>query len=125
MNRILLIDDDYLVRETLSRSLREAGYETVSAANGQLGLKLLKSQPFDLVVTDIVMPEQDGIETIRQIRKTYFNLKIIAISGGGRGSAAFYLSSAEALGADLALAKPFRPSELVHAVERCLGNENV
>jgi CheY-like chemotaxis protein len=125
MNRILLIDDDDLVRETLTRSLRDAGFETESVATGQLAIQLLMSQPFDLVVTDIIMPDCDGIETINQITKGWPGLKIIAISGGGLGSANLYLSTAEGLGANLTLTKPFRPSELVRAIERCLGRGNV
>jgi DNA-binding response OmpR family regulator len=125
MDRILLIDDDDLVRETLTRSLRDAGFETESVASGQLGIQSLINQSFELVVTDIIMPDCDGIETISQIRKGWPGLKIIAISGGGLGSANLYLSTAEGLGANLTLTKPFRPSELVRAIERCLGRGNV
>ena len=70
------------------------------------------------------MPDRDGIETISRIRKGWPKLKIVAISGGGLGPANLYLATAQGLGANLTLIKPFRPSQLVREIERCLGNES-
>jgi two-component system chemotaxis response regulator CheY len=84
MPKILVIDDDPLVRSTIARLLSRAGYDFVLAGDGKRGLELFESEQPELVITDLIMPEKEGIETIRAIREMRPEAKIIAISGGGR-----------------------------------------
>lgn len=114
--RILLVDDDLLVSETLSAILRRAGYVITTAVNGNAGLKELQSQEFDLVITDIMMPRMDGIETILAIRRHNPSQKIIAISGGSLEVDLDYLKYAEKLGADGILYKPINTEQLLTMV---------
>ena len=119
MTTILLIDDDPLVAFTVERMLQGAGFIVVRAADGDKGLKLMKEGKVDLIITDIIMPVKEGIETIREIHAYDAALPIIAVSGGGHG-AGNYLRMAQALGATEVLAKPFGQEELLGAVKRCL-----
>jgi len=121
MARILLVDDDDLIRETLTKALTDAGYEIVAARSGRIGLRHLHDAPFDVLVTDVLMPDVDGIETIRQARESDPDLHIIAISGGGVLPKSEYLRMAKKLGATHALAKPFHAGELVALIRTCLG----
>jgi two-component system, chemotaxis family, chemotaxis protein CheY len=118
--KILLIDDEALVRRTVGRILHRAGHAVVMAENGHDGVALLQTENPDLVITDIIMPDKEGIETIREIRELRPDLKIIAISGGGRLGNVDYLAMTLKLGASEALTKPFDPAELIEAVSRCL-----
>jgi len=93
----------------------------VEAADGRQGTLLYRSDPVDLVITDLLMPVKEGFETIRELRQINADAKIIAISGGGRAGGADFLEMAKKLGADRAIAKPFRPAELVEAVRAVLG----
>jgi YesN/AraC family two-component response regulator len=122
MARILLIDDNYMLREALTRVLAEAGYEVNTAANGRLALQLFQSLVFDLVITDIVMPEMDGLEFIQEMKQYYPQVKIIAISGGGRCSPQDYLEIAGALGVSATIAKPFANREFLAMVEGVLSS---
>jgi two-component system chemotaxis response regulator CheY len=99
MTKILVIDDDAIVRMTVEHILRDAGYEVLTAENGLRGMAVFCSQQPDLVITDILMPEQEGIQTIAEMRKAKPDAKIIAISGGGHGGKVDFLSMARALGA--------------------------
>ncbi|MGE0733225.1 MAG: response regulator [Alphaproteobacteria bacterium] len=121
MARVLLIDDETLVLATLSAALRDAGHEVVEARDGRRGLAALAEQPVDLVVTDILMPERDGIEVILEIRMRWPRLKIIAISGGDPNDGYDYLPISKRLGADRTMTKPFLPAELVAAVDELLS----
>lgn len=121
MTRVLVIDDDPLVRATLRAILDGAGYEVVLASDGLDGLAEFRRQRADLVITDIVMPDMEGIETIRQLRAQKPPVPILAISGGGRGVSLDYLRMAEQLGATESLSKPFEADDFLAAVERCLG----
>jgi len=120
MPRILLVDDDTLVRDSLAIALESAGHVVVTAANGDEGLQALVDQRFDAVILDMLMPEREGIETIREIRKTDKTLPVLAISGGDKTGWSDYLRMASALGATDTLAKPFTASELLRRVERLL-----
>lgn len=120
MARILIIDDEQMVRETMRIRLEKSGHEVVEAANGEEGLNAFSDGQFDLVVTDIIMPEQEGIETIRRIRQRDQQIGIIAISGGGRGRNLQFLEIAKKLGASAALSKPFTGSQLLSLVEATL-----
>ncbi|HEY7990082.1 MAG TPA: response regulator [Stellaceae bacterium] len=117
---ILLIDDDPLVAFTVERMLQGGGFTVIRAADGEKGLRLLKEQKVDLIITDIIMPVKEGIETIREIREHDAKLPVIAVSGGGHGSGGNYLRMAQALGATEILTKPFDQDELLGAVKRCL-----
>ncbi len=120
--RLLVIDDDELVRATLVDMLQTAGFEVVTAKNGRVGLELLETTSVVAIITDILMPEQEGLETIREARQRYPNLRILAISGGGAGGPDIQLLRfAESFGADQTLAKPFTPSQLVAVVRTLLG----
>lgn len=117
MARILLIDDDGVARGILSNLLEEEGHEVIEAANGAVGTALYREKPADLVITDIVMPEKEGIETIIGLRKEFPDVKIIAVSGGGALlSAESCLRAAEVAGAQRVLSKPVNVESLVKAV---------
>src|SRR5882762_4645380 len=98
--KILVIDDDHLVRYALSKILLGAGYAVVTASDGRRGMAVLRAEHPDVVITDIIMPEQEGIDTIIQIRRERPGVKIIAISGGGRIRNIDFLEMAQSLGAD-------------------------
>jgi DNA-binding response OmpR family regulator len=120
--RLLVIDDDNLVRAALIDMLQTAGFEVVAASNGRLGLELLDTKPVDAVITDILMPEQEGLETIREARQRFPDIRILAISGGGAGGGETQLLRfAESFGADQTLSKPFTGSQLVAAVRTLLA----
>ncbi len=97
------------------------GHEVVNASNGKEGIKLFRENGADLIITDIVMPEKEGLETIMELRKGYPDVKIIAISGGGRVDPESYLTMAEKMGASRTLTKPFEREELLEAVRELLG----
>jgi CheY-like chemotaxis protein len=116
---ILVIEDDPLARLTLRAILEEGGYSVRCATNGREGLKSFAASRPDIVVTDIVMPEMDGIETIRALRSAWPDGAIIAISEGDPISRFNYLEMARHLGANAVLAKPFAPGDLIAKVEHC------
>ena len=120
MKRILVIDDEELVRFCLSEILYTEGYEVVKAENGTQGVALQKAQPFDVIITDMFMPEKGGLETIIELKHDFPELKIIAISGGGPARNLNYLRLAELYGADMILTKPFTRNELIWSVNTCL-----
>lgn len=123
MARILVIDDDELVLESVQIVLEDDGHEVGVAENGKVGLELLGQQGFDLVITDIFMPEKEGIETLIDIKQADQSIRVLVISGGGRDAEQImYLEQAEMLGADATLAKPFLTSELKQAVNRLLNS---
>ncbi|MGE3539222.1 MAG: response regulator [Candidatus Tectimicrobiota bacterium] len=120
MPRILLIDDEPYVRDVLRRFLEHAGYEVVEAPNGREALQQYDSIPIDLIITDLLMPEQDGLEIIQALRRQTPCVKIIAISGGGQTGLLDLLPIAEKLGAQCTLRKPLRRHELLAAVQQVL-----
>lgn len=119
MANILLIEDDEALRGVLAENLRGAGHSVREAENGRVGIKLFREEPADVVVSDLIMPEQEGIETITSLRKNFPKLPIIAISGGFT-NAHYYLKAASKLGANRVLAKPFSSSDLMAAVSEVL-----
>jgi CheY-like chemotaxis protein len=119
---ILIIDDDAAVSRTLSLILTRAGHQVTTVTGGRKGLELLLQGGFDLVLTDIIMPELDGIEAIRRIRNDHPGLRIIAMSGGGQIDKADFLHMAEALGADRVLEKPVRSERLLELVGTVMAN---
>ncbi len=120
MSRILVIDDDPLILEMLDSFLRRAGYEVLGAPNGVVALKIHKASPVDLLITDIIMPEKDGLETITEFRHHFPAVKVIAMSGGGRIGPDHYLKIAQKLGAEKILHKPFAFEVLLEAVREVL-----
>ena len=120
---ILVIDDDEQMRVLLQQAMQWAGFEVVAAENGRQGQQLFEEQPADLIITDLIMPEQEGLETIRILKQGYPTVKIIAISGGGRIGPEAYLPAAMDLGADRIFAKPVDVKELIAAVQELLGND--
>jgi CheY-like chemotaxis protein len=119
MARILFIDDDLAVLALAGNVLAAGGHRATLAVNGRAGMDAYRRDLFELVVTDIFMPEQDGIETIEQIRRTMRGTPILAISGSHRGGE--YLRAASALGANETLEKPFTSGQLIDAVDRLLS----
>ena len=121
MARILVIDDDVQVRGAVRRILERAGHTVEDVGNGDAGLRAHRERPADLIITDIFMPERDGIETVRELRRESPQVKIIVISGGDRTQTMDLRKDAELLGAARSLRKPFELSELVRAVAELLG----
>ena len=120
---VLIIDDEPMIRHLAARILDRAGYRTIGAANGIQGLACFRRERPALVITDLIMPEREGIETIRHIRRDGPKTPIIAISGGTLTGTADFLAMARELGATAILRKPFEPTELLLLVERCLDDE--
>lgn len=120
MAHILVIEDHNEFRTTLAEMLRGAAHEVRAVGSGREGLDLLKAGSFDLVVTDVLMPEVDGIELLTALRKMQVRLPVIAISGGGSMPASLALSLSTSLGAQEVLFKPFYCDELLQAVSRAL-----
>ncbi len=122
--RILLIDDDEQLRRMLRHALERSGYAVVEAQNGVEGLRLFKESPVDLVITDILMPEKEGLETIVELLRACPTVKIIAMTGGGRTGHLDFLAIAGKLGAHHALRKPFSLQELVNlrSCKGCIGS---
>ncbi len=121
MKQILLIDDDAAVRFLVSDILEEQGYSVTTADNGKEGLRLLDQGSPDLVITDIIMPDMDGIEVIMQLKQRYPDGKIIALSAGGSISSDKYLDLAKGLGAQKVLTKPVEHQELIETVRELIG----
>jgi len=121
MARILVIDDEPSVRDLLNSMLSDEGYEVMEAADGKLAMKLLQEQPADLVITDLIMPEKEGIETIMDLRRDFPEVRIIAMSGGGIIEAKDYLGMARGMGAHRVFEKPFRVADMLNAVRELLA----
>lgn len=119
MFRILVIDDEPDIRLLVRETLEEAGHEVEEAENGIEGLRLYRRRPFDLIITDIFMPEKDGLEVLRELRREPRTLPIIAISGGWIQMKEV-LPMASKLGASEILNKPFTGAELLRAVKSAL-----
>ena len=117
MARILLIDDDESFRGVLKVSLEQMGHTVTEACDGRSGLDRFNEGVFDVVVTDLIMPDKEGIETIMDLRKLNPAVKIIAMSGGGRVTSVDYLQIARQVGAKQILAKPFLYEDIKAAIE--------
>lgn len=110
---ILVIEDNALARFTMREILEDAGYEVAEAETGDQGIELQNQLGFDLVVTDIIMPKKDGLDTIAELKGAYPHLPVVAVSGGGRTRDCDILDAAREAGADRVLHKPFTNEELV------------
>ena len=122
---MLIIDDDPALLRLMSMAFQQAGYSTVAADNGRKGIRMASAYRPDLVVTDIVMPDIEGIGAIRAIKVAKRPPKVIAISGAGRGQGRDYLTWAKHLGADEVLAKPFRMSELLKISQSVIASKSI
>lgn len=129
MARILFVDDEPLIREEAVQTLLRDGHKVIQASDGREAMKMLETVPVDIVILDIVMPNQDGLETIAQIRELgdeTRNVKIITISNGGTmGDSAKYLGWAKSFGADRVLPKPFSLPELRAAIDEIVAESSV
>ena len=121
MAKILVFDDEPSILLMIKKMLEKAGHEVDLALNGKDGMELFEKNKPDLVITDIIMPIKEGLETILELRKKHPGLKIIAISGGGRVGPDGYLPSAKLLGADMVFQKPLVQKEFMEAVSMLLN----
>lgn len=122
MARILIIDDDDMFRDMLKSMIEKNGYDVVSASDGKEGMDLYRKEPTDLIITDIIMPNKEGVELIFEFERDFPDAKIIAISGGGKGSAGGYLDAVSNIpNVKFAFQKPFPMDELLTAVKKLVG----
>jgi len=125
MPGILIVEDDRDLREMLKVSLQRRKYTVLEADNGKDALRRFKPHVTDLVITDLIMPEEDGLKVIMKLREIKPSIKIIAISGGGKAGPGSYLNLAKVLGADAIFSKPFSLNELTGKIESLLSFEQV
>jgi CheY-like chemotaxis protein len=118
MKRVLIIDDDVQMRIMLKKTLERAGYEVVDADNGQKGIEAYKRKQTDVIITDLIMPGKDGMETIIELKREFPDVKIIAVSGGTRAmDPRDYLFYTTQAGVTHTFTKPFDPNEIIKAVQ--------
>ena len=125
MPGVLLVEDDKELREMLKMSLLRRSFTVLEAENGKDAITHFKPFLTDLVVTDLIMPEEDGLKVIIKLRELKPSIKIIAISGGGKVGPGSYLNLAKALGADAIYTKPFSINDLILKIEQLLDNEQL
>ena len=123
MAKILIIDDDSDFRRMLNRLLTQNGYEVIEARDGLEGVKNYGSQGADLVITDIFMPEKEGIETVTELNQLNPDVKIIVVSGGGQQYDISYIENMVELGASEAFVKPFDPEALLSSIKKLLDQD--
>ena len=123
MARVLVIDDDLFVRRTIAYLLQALGHEAAEAENGLEGVRMQRQQRYDVVITDMLMPVQDGLMTIQMLKREFSTLPIIAMSGGCSAQGKARLSDASLAGALVTLNKPFTTEDLVGAMVRCQDAE--
>jgi len=131
MGSILIIDDEEDIRDALQMVLESVGHDVKVASNGNEAVELQRGEPADLIITDIIMPGKDGIDTIKEIRQEFPGIRIIAISGGGGVqpteyvpeaiTTTAYLAAAKEAGADIVFTKPFEREDLIQAVDDLFG----
>ncbi|NOQ87627.1 MAG: response regulator [Gammaproteobacteria bacterium] len=131
MGSILIIDDEEDIRDALQMVLESAGHDVKVASNGNDAVELQREEPADLIITDIIMPGKDGVDTIKEIRQEFPGIRIIAISGGGGVqpteyvpeaiTTTAYLAAAKEAGADMVFTKPFERKDLIQAVDDLFG----
>lgn len=121
MKSVLIIEDDEFVMNMLKQTFEREGFEVSTASNGRIGVQLYQCKPFDVVITDLIMPDMEGIETISKLRKSNPGAKVIAISGGGRNNPEDYLHLAKKLGAAHTFPKPVDRNKLLEAVHELVA----
>ena len=124
MAKILVMDDDEGVRRGIGKVLVRAGHEVIEAPDGRVALALLKDEPPDLVICDLFMPEMDGVEVLRELRRDYPDLPVVAISGGAYQGKVQLLDVAKGLGAVAVLKKPFQLQQLLGVVNDLVGESD-
>lgn len=122
MSRILVIDDDKFVRTSIRAVLEGSGHEVSDASDAETGLSMQRDNPYDVAIVDLIMPNKEGLETIRELKRDFPGLPIIAISGGGDIVRKNYFQAAELFGACVTLEKPFDGGDLLHALEDALAS---
>ncbi len=122
MPRILIIDDDDTIRDVLVEYFGSMGYDVMEATNGRVALEKQMENPADLVITDLIMPEENGLETILELQNHYPHLKIIAMTGSGHFGALEDLKTASCMGAHRTFSKPFHLEDMLQAVEELLNH---
>jgi DNA-binding response OmpR family regulator len=125
MPGVLIVEDDKELREMLKLSLSRRNFTVFEADNGKSAIAHFKPTITDLVVTDLIMPEEDGLKVVIKLRELKPTIKIIAISGGGKVGPVSYLNLAKALGADAIYSKPFSISDLITKIEQLLDSEQL
>jgi len=120
---ILIVEDDRDLREMLKTSLLKRKFIVLEASNGKEALARFKPAMTDLVITDLIMPDEDGLKVIMKIKEIKPSIKVIAISGGGKAGPGNYLNLAKALGADEIFSKPFSVHDLFNKIDELLGPE--
>lgn len=122
MAKILIVDDEPQLRDMLRHMLQQDSHEVIEAENGLQGCKIYREQKPDIIITDLVMPEQNGIDMLLELKKEFSDLRVLAISGGGGITGSFdYLPIAKLIGAEQILKKPFGLQELREAVSLTIG----
>jgi CheY-like chemotaxis protein len=121
MAGILVVEDDNELREMIRISLARRKFTVLEAVDGKEAIQRFKPSITDLVVTDLIMPEEDGLKVIMKLKEMKPSLKVIAISGGGKAGPASYLNLAKALGADMVYSKPFSINDMIYKIEELLG----
>lgn len=124
MARVMVVEDDQGVRRAIARMLENDGHEVVEEANGHSALRHFAGDPVDLVLSDVYMPDMDGLDLLKRLREGFPEAKIVMVSGGGRLRAESVLEAAKALGASRVLAKPFSPEEIRDIVNETLAEED-
>ena len=120
MKTILIIDDEKSILSFLKERLTCEGFNVLTASDGKEGINIFKDNQVDLVITDIIMPNKDGFETIVELKRVCPDIKVIAMSGGGHGQPEYYLDTAKCFRAQYTLEKPFKTGELIEAVHELL-----
>lgn len=123
MPHIHIVDDEALIRDLFRRILENEGYKVTDSPDGNAALAFCRKHPPEMIITDLIMPDKEGIETIIELKRDFPDIKIIAISGGGRITATEYLELAETFGANLTLPKPISRDELLKAVQTVLNGD--
>jgi CheY-like chemotaxis protein len=123
MPGILIVEDDKELREMLKISLMRYKYTVLEAADGKEAITHFKPSITDLVITDLIMPDEDGLKVIMRLREIKPSLKVIAISGGGKAGPGSYLNLAKALGANAVFSKPFQINDLIAKIESLINDE--
>ncbi|RLC11597.1 MAG: response regulator [Deltaproteobacteria bacterium] len=121
MSQILIIDDDEQIQEMLQQIFEQEGFDVAVASDGRAGIRLHRKKPADLVITDIIMPDQEGIETIQKFREEFPDVRIIAMSGGGIVGPSSYLRLAKKFGAMHTFTKPIDMKDLLDVVRKSLA----
>lgn len=124
MSRVLVIDDDKFVRTSIRAVLEGAGHEVSDASDAETGLGMQRANPFDVAIIDLIMPQKEGLETIRELKRDFPALPIIAISGGGEIVRKNFFQAAELFGATVTLEKPFDGGDLITALSTAVEGAN-